>query len=151
MSPHTPSLGPSYHVIVLLTRPPPKLKSVPPPQLLRTGTVTYGIVYVHKCARATIPSGSRNRCIRRCIYHVLMIVHTCSNIVSTITPVRIQVHAWIHNTALHSVLPHHTTPHHTTPHHTTPHHTIPYHTVPYQPLYGLYSFYILIQIHSYII
>ena len=50
MSPHTPSLGPSYHVIVLLTRPPPKLKSVPPPQLLRTGTVTYGIVYVHKCA-----------------------------------------------------------------------------------------------------
>ena len=33
-----------------------------------------------------------------------MIARACSNIVSTITPLRIQVHAWTHNTALHSAL-----------------------------------------------
>ena len=58
----------------------------------------------HMCTCATIPSGSRNKCIRRCIYHIIMIARACSNIVSTITPVRIQVHAWTHNTALHSAL-----------------------------------------------
>ena len=127
--------------------------------LFKSSLIMYGQLYIiayrycyiwhslctQMCTCATIPSGSRNRCIRRCIYHVLMIVHTCSNIVSTITPVRIQVHAWIHNTALHSVLPHHTTPHHTTPHHTIPCHinhcmVCIVFTYSYRSIHILYSF-----------
>ena len=72
--------------------------------LLRSGTVTYSIVYVHKCAHVPqflleVGTGAyEGKYIPK---NILMIARTCSNILSTITPVHIQVDT--HNTALHSV------------------------------------------------